>query len=232
MRVEKDTESFKTNKWLFVLLLVFILILLIPSLLTSFSVLDFTETGQIGDTIGGITAPFIGFLSAYLVYKAFEEQRRANNYQLNLIKAQLHDREFSIFFKLLEDLRSYCREGKSIGKSSTVKFELFIEYIVTDRISIEEPSYINQLLDIERFLDQFVFVVRFIEGCDSSNKSFFSQKFKVDFDVEIKGFSKFYYAREIIEGSSEYVLVEDILQKIKEFVNFIEETIRDEKSSN
>lgn len=38
----------------------------------------FTETGPIGDTIGGTTAPFIGLLSAYLVYRAFQAQIRAN----------------------------------------------------------------------------------------------------------------------------------------------------------
>jgi len=40
---------------------------------------DFTNTGQIGDTIGGITAPFINILNAILIYIAFTEQLKANN---------------------------------------------------------------------------------------------------------------------------------------------------------
>jgi hypothetical protein len=39
---------------------------------------SFADTGQIGDTIGGLTAPFIGLLSAYLVYKSFLAQIQAN----------------------------------------------------------------------------------------------------------------------------------------------------------
>lgn len=52
-----------------------------PWLFTNYNLfpgLDFTQTGQIGDTIGGITAPIIGIISAILVYSAFIEQNRAN----------------------------------------------------------------------------------------------------------------------------------------------------------
>ena len=35
---------------------------------------NFSNTGQIGDTIGGITAPFINFLGAILVYFSFQQQ--------------------------------------------------------------------------------------------------------------------------------------------------------------
>ena len=41
--------------------------------------IDFSNTGQIGDTIGGLTAPFINLLSAILVYLAFKEQIESNN---------------------------------------------------------------------------------------------------------------------------------------------------------
>lgn len=49
-----------------------------PWLLTRFSILDLTATGQIGDTIGGITAPIIGLVSAVLIYLSFTAQIRAN----------------------------------------------------------------------------------------------------------------------------------------------------------
>lgn len=40
---------------------------------------SFQDTGEIGDTIGGITAPITGFLGAYLVYLALRAQIIANN---------------------------------------------------------------------------------------------------------------------------------------------------------
>lgn len=51
-----------------------------PALLTQFStIIGFDESsGFIGDTIGGITAPFIGIAAAYLVFRSFEAQILAN----------------------------------------------------------------------------------------------------------------------------------------------------------
>ena len=40
-----------------------------------------TTTGQIGDTIGGTTAPFWGFLSVILLYLTFKEQQTFNKNQ-------------------------------------------------------------------------------------------------------------------------------------------------------
>jgi hypothetical protein len=49
--------------------------------------LDFTQTGQIGDTIGGITAPMANLLGAILVYLALKAQIEANL----ILKKQLDD---------------------------------------------------------------------------------------------------------------------------------------------
>jgi hypothetical protein len=68
-------------------LLVFavIWIVLAPWLLTrqEYSFLDFKLTGPIGDTIGGITAPIIGLVSAILVYLSFSAQIEANKITQN-----------------------------------------------------------------------------------------------------------------------------------------------------
>lgn len=67
------------------------IIAFMPFILTRniwFKTLDFTETGPIGDTIGGITAPFIGILGAILVYISFNEQRKANRLQWSELENQ------------------------------------------------------------------------------------------------------------------------------------------------
>jgi len=46
-----------------------------------FSAWDFSSTGQIGDTIGGITGPIINLIGAFLVYTSFQAQIRANKIQ-------------------------------------------------------------------------------------------------------------------------------------------------------
>lgn len=46
----------------------------LPVLFVKFSIIDFTSTGQIGDTIGGIMGPFIAILAALLNFIAFWAQ--------------------------------------------------------------------------------------------------------------------------------------------------------------
>lgn len=46
---------------------------------------NFTETGNIGSTIGGITAPIVGIMTALLMYLAFYSQFKANKKQWRII---------------------------------------------------------------------------------------------------------------------------------------------------
>lgn len=55
------------------------ILILIPILTTQLDwFFDFTKTGNIGDTLGGITAPVIGVVSALLIYFSFRAQITAN----------------------------------------------------------------------------------------------------------------------------------------------------------
>jgi hypothetical protein len=100
-----------------------LLIMMLPALLTqtSFSLFDFSSVGQVGDTIGGITAPFIGLLSAYLIYKAFIVQVEAN-------KIQSKNNEFGIALKLIDDLENRLTRGvhryeSTLSDGKTLKTE-------------------------------------------------------------------------------------------------------------
>jgi hypothetical protein len=81
-------EDYKTSQ---ILLLVVIIIIVIPPLLTIPAVtefFDFSTTGEIGDTIGGLTAPFINGLAAVLVFIAFKAQIKANEIFKNQEKSR------------------------------------------------------------------------------------------------------------------------------------------------
>lgn len=67
-------------------------------------------SGAIGDSIGGITAPFIGLIAAYLVYKSFEAQIIANKQlredhdkQMNLIISEQSVNFLLNFYKEIEN---------------------------------------------------------------------------------------------------------------------------------
>jgi hypothetical protein len=55
------------------LLMLGLIIIIIPPILVStafWNALDFSNSGQIGDTIGGITSPFINSIGAILIFIA------------------------------------------------------------------------------------------------------------------------------------------------------------------
>ena len=73
-----DRGFWKSFGWF---LMVAFLICCLPWLLAKHSLIDFSETGQIGDTIGGIMGPFIAIAAAGLTFIAFWVQYKANIYQ-------------------------------------------------------------------------------------------------------------------------------------------------------
>ena len=62
------------------ILIVTVIIIVFCLLVTSICKSLFRCTGQIGDTIGGITAPIIGLISIILLYKTLKEQQKFNRW--------------------------------------------------------------------------------------------------------------------------------------------------------
>ena len=58
---------------------------LAPWLFTLPSSIDFTNTGQIGDTIGGTMSPFVGIAGVIMTFVAFMMQVRANEIQRDAV---------------------------------------------------------------------------------------------------------------------------------------------------
>lgn len=92
----------KNVKW--ILLIGAPILILMPILTTQLDWLyDFTNTGNIGDTIGGVTAPVIGVVSALLIYFSFRAQIAANRIIINQMKIQaIEDREKNAKNHLME----------------------------------------------------------------------------------------------------------------------------------
>ncbi|MEO8068034.1 MAG: hypothetical protein ABI599_10120 [Flavobacteriales bacterium] len=80
-------------------------IIVLPAI---WSGVDFSETGQVGDTIGGITAPVVNLLGAYLVYVAFRQQVNANQILQQQVSDQktnrIEDNESTRLFQMYEHL--------------------------------------------------------------------------------------------------------------------------------
>ncbi|MCX6154602.1 MAG: hypothetical protein NT007_10615 [Candidatus Kapabacteria bacterium] len=113
-----DNNKDKIYKFLkdnigYILIIAIFFTILAPIIFTigaKFKLLDFSNTGQIGDTIGGITSPIIGILAAFLVYISFKEQIRANEIQISARKEDNKDqdeqRTFELYLKFISDINN------------------------------------------------------------------------------------------------------------------------------
>lgn len=82
-----------------ILAICLIVICALPIVLTRPGFINFTETGQIGDTIGGTMGPFIAIVAALLTFIAFWVQFEANQ---ELIKENRRNHFENRFYKMLD----------------------------------------------------------------------------------------------------------------------------------
>ena len=104
-----------------------------PSIFTKSNTngIDFTETGPIGDTIGGIMNPFIAIAGVFLTFLAFYIQYKANKQQRNLFRQELDSNKFeNQFYEMLRLHKENVNEiglnialDSVIGKDITTSFE-------------------------------------------------------------------------------------------------------------
>lgn len=122
-----------------VILLLLALIITVPIILSYFnSSLGFNSSGEVGDTIGGITAPFVNLLAAYLVFKSFTAQIKANSQQRDDHNEQMKQLEKEHSFNYISNLfnlikNDYYENNRIKGKSN-------MRYIFERMISIEKPK--------------------------------------------------------------------------------------------
>ncbi len=110
-------KSWFTRNIGFVFIIIAFLISFTPYLFTQFQFIqgiDFNKTGGIGDTIGGITAPFINIFAAFLVYfGALKEQIKANDIQVNSLNEEKLRHENEAKFNTAISELNWCSDDIS-----------------------------------------------------------------------------------------------------------------------
>jgi hypothetical protein len=103
-----------------------VVILVVPLLLTqSFfcDLFNFSGTGQIGDTIGGTTAPFLNLIGAVLIFYALKAQVKANELIQDQIDKDNIDKECENETANLNQLYCYLDQSVSNFKFITLSIE-------------------------------------------------------------------------------------------------------------
>lgn len=130
----KDKENSKKNKtftrdfwWYLSIFITFIFIICcFPALFTQPGRLDFSNTGEIGDTIGGIMGPFVAIAAAILTFLAFWVQFKANEQQRKDIAKERFE---SKFYELLHLHKENLLELESDEKKGRQVMIQFCNYV-------------------------------------------------------------------------------------------------------
>ncbi len=189
IRLSQFVNERKSNLsfWLYFLGISAILICFLPLILTqkSFFGIDFSKTGEIGDTISGIMSPFVGLLGAFLTFIAFWIQFRANQKQFGQFDKQDEKEELgrfeNKFFELLKIHRDNVQEmvihrpeNENI-KGRRVFIEMFKEFrfvffLTKHRaLSFDSTNPITKLTD-EQLVEVAYLLFFFGVGEDSDNQ--------------------------------------------------------------
>ncbi len=115
-----------------------------------FKFMDFSESGQIGDTIGGITSPFINLLGAILVYLSFSEQINANKTQQQALRYEIirnnEERKYNSLISDINNLRADINDFRLFGKDLSQGINALYEFqkIITSAESKKALEQITQ----------------------------------------------------------------------------------------
>ena len=123
-KLKEIREILGRAKWL--LLVGGLVILVIPFILTGkyfHERFNFSETGQIGDTIGGITAPFMNLIGAFLVFYALQAQVKANELIQGQIDKDNEEKECENEGQNLNQLYSYLTDSINSFHFKTLPIE-------------------------------------------------------------------------------------------------------------
>lgn len=201
------------EKWIVFILLIFII--LGPYLFSQLNWgISFNETGAIGDTIGGITAPFVNLLAAFLVYKSFTAQIQANEDQSIATRSQIKSQKDELELLRRETSANYINNIFN-NTVNSFKGERNLIAINEDEIS---NSFINGVsshllpgsrvskksLDLNghsllMVINQLTYII------DEVNKSFSN-------DVD----AKFYWTSQIEQQTKKFRL--DLIKKIPDII--------------
>ncbi|MFM7022486.1 MAG: hypothetical protein ACKOXB_05870 [Flavobacteriales bacterium] len=210
-------------------------ILLGPYIITRISIFPgFSDTshntGIIGDTIGGITAPVIGLISALLLYLALIKQIENNEIAKKSLEHSLQESNFKLIF---EEIKSFGKEIDSFSFKSVTGskgIDYFCRYIpeTFNQNEATKVIYYQKAQEFDQLLNSFDRIIYLSEWFDISAK----HKDIIFKDVQlilIKNFNKAYQEHitswPVSEDDIKSDLLKGLLYSIKNHIETLDKKI-------
>lgn len=164
----------KPLTWILFLLIIG-LIFSIPPLIINFSIgewANYKGSGEIGDAIGGITAPIVNLISAFLVFLALKAQIDANK----IIQQQItEDSSSKDLNKLFDYLNNTISNISFQGHSHKYFGAEAVKIILTNSIKLNHKQSIKELeesIDYQYLFSSLRLYELFLKKLDSSKASY------------------------------------------------------------
>lgn len=165
----RDHSTFDKDFWKYFgcFIGIIVLICFLPWAFTSYSLLNFTDKGPIGDTIGGIMSPFVAIAAAGLTFIAFWVQYKANIQQRHDIAIERFESNLFEMIHIQQEITNGLRydggdyNHNEIHKTGRDTFQSLYEKIAI-RPKIKDTV---QTLTLKRALeisDDVKFTLRFL----------------------------------------------------------------------
>ncbi|ESU24661.1 hypothetical protein FLJC2902T_31930 [Flavobacterium limnosediminis JC2902] len=208
---KKQNNRLKQSK---IILIVGILLLVIsPYVLTrTFGIISFDQTGQIGDTIGGITSPIANLIGAILVYYAFLVQLDANKLIFEQISDEKKEQKinqnrnyiFEIFKLLKEEIYSFSiMKEKQVGSFENKRY-VMVEYkglqaidIMLSKLMHNHEDFNHEDHKLKEFLHIIDLFKKFLRSLNETEINFADKKFFLE-SVEYMYSSKIKSSLEVL----------------------------------
>lgn len=162
MKENQKKKYLKPSKVLVIFSIFIIIAFSLVFILTGCSFYPLTETGQIGDTIGGITAPILTIGSSVLIYFSFIAQIEANEkLREELDRSQMlrqYDQIYELISALVDD---YNKLEYGHSKKGDLAIDQFLK---------ENPMHVINNSDYSSFLRSFAYI---LESADFSCRKIF-----------------------------------------------------------
>jgi hypothetical protein len=177
MKKEKEDispeEATMNKQAIWVLIFGVLLMIILPFLFTrSWSLLVLTETGNIGDSIGGMTAPAIGLMSAALIFLSFKAQIRMNERQWNEIKKQQNIKSNDFALEMVKEITSQFKERMDVFTKLEGGQRLALDIITIQSLDIVAIEDLFKNKDgYSSFCDFYIRLSPFIEIVDLHEKN-------------------------------------------------------------
>lgn len=190
------------DKFFWISLIIFLLLVIgicfLPSIFTGEGEPDFSQKGQIGDTIGGIMGPFVAIIAAWLTFIAFWVQFKANIQQRHDIAIERFESNLFEMLHIQQEIISelkiegddYNHNRVSMSGRDVFQFvyeDMPLKIYVGDSVALYRLKYalnndeeVKMRLDLTKglwFLDHYYrHLYRVFKYIDEANPTIFDRK--------------------------------------------------------